>query len=445
MELANILFEKGKLAGFGDMEVYYQRNSSFNIKVFESEITNYAISDEEGLSFRGLYNNKMGYAYTEKVDESSVDMLIKEAKINAMIIDSDDEEFIFEGSKEYKEVNNYNPELEKVSNEDKIKLAFELEKEALSLDKRVEAVEHCIYSESSSESIVINTKGLKLEDKSNLAFAYMGVKVKEGDDIKTAGKYAITNDFSKIDIKKIAKDSVDEAISLLGAKSVQSGDYEIILRNDMSANLLESFSSIFSAEAVQKDLSLLKGKLGEKIGNELITVIDDPLMEGGISSTGFDSEGVATKCKKLIDKGTLKTFLHSLKTAKKDGVEPTGNGFKGYKSSISIAPTNMYIENGDTSLEDMVKTIDKGILISDLQGLHSGLNTISGDFSLSAYGYLIENGKVIRPVNQITIAGNYFEVLNNVEILGNDLEFELGGGYFGSPSLKIKKLSVAGE
>ncbi|AFS77756.1 TldD/PmbA family protein [Gottschalkia acidurici 9a] len=446
MKLAEILFQKGKEAGFEDMEVYFQSNNSFNLKIFEGEIVNYSISDEQGLSFRGIYNQKMGYSYTEKVDETSVDMLIKEAKANATIIDSDDEEFIYEGSKEYKEVNNYNKALEDISNEEKIKLAFELEKEALSLDKRVEAVDPCIFSESSSESIVINSKGLRLEDKSNLAFAYLGVKVKDGEDIKTSAKYAISNDFNKFDTKTLAKGAVDEAVSMLGAKPVKSGQYEIILRNDISANILEAFSSIFSAEAVQKDLSLLKGKIGEKIANNLITIVDDPFLKDGIASTGFDSEGVATKHKKLIDGGVLKTFLHSLKTAKKDGVEPTGNGFKGYKSSISISPTNMYIENGDTKLEDMIRSIDRGLLIVDVQGLHSGLNTISGDFSLSAYGFLIEGGRVLRPVNQITIAGNYFEVLNDVEIVGSDLEFALpGAGYIGSPSLKIKKLSVAGE
>lgn len=444
MKLANILFEKGKSVGFEDMEVYYQKNKSFNVKIFESEIINYSISEQEGLSFRGLFDKKMGYAYTEKVDESSVEMLIKEAKVNAEIIDSDDEEFIFEGSKEYKKVNSYNEDLEKVSTEKKIELAFALEKETKELDPRVDTVDPCMYSESFSESIIVNSKGLELEDRSNLAFLYVGVKVKEDEDIKTSGGYKITNDFNEFDVKEIAKEAVDDAISTLGAKPMPSGDTKIVLRNDVSADLLESFTSIFSAEAVQKDLSRLKGKLETKIANELITIVDDPFRENGIASTGFDSEGVATKYKKLIDKGVLKTFLHSLKTAKKDGVEPTGNGFKGYKSSISIGPTNMYIEPSKLSFDEMISDIDNGLLVTEVQGLHSGLNSISGDFSLSAYGFIIENGKVGRPVNQITIAGNYFDMLNDVEAIGSDLKFAMPGA-IGSPSLKIKKLSVAGE
>ena len=444
MKLTKILFEKGKTAGFDDMEVYYQKNKSFNVKIFEEEIINYAISEQEGLSFRGLFNKKMGYAYTEKVDESSVDMLIKEAKINAEIIDCDDEEFIFEGSKEYKEVISYNEDLEKIPTEKKIELAFALEKASKELDKRVCTVDPCMYSESYSESIIVNSKGLELEDKSNLAFLYVGVKVKEGEDIKTAGGYKITNDFSELDVDKIAKEAVDEAVATLGAKPMASGDTKIVLRNDVSADLLESFTSIFSAEAVQKDLSRLKGKLETKIANERITLVDDPFRENGIASTGFDSEGVATKYKKLIDKGVLKTFLHSLKTAKKDGVEPTGNGFKGYKSSISIGPTNFYIEPSELDFDEMIRDIDNGLFVTEVQGLHSGLNSISGDFSLSAYGFIIEDGKIGRPVNQITIAGNYFDMLNDVEEVASDLKFTMPGA-IGSPSLKIKKLSIAGE
>ena len=444
MKLADILFEKGKQVGFGDMEVYYQKNKSFNVKVFEGEIQNYSLSEQEGLSFRGLFDKKMGYAYTEKVDETSVDMLIESAKMNAEVIENDDEEIIFEGSKEYREVISYNDELENVSTEDKIALVFQLEKETANLDKRVETVDPCMYSESFSESIVINTKGLELEDKSNLAFLYAGVKVREGEDIKTALGYKITNDFSEFDAKQVAKEAVDDGVKMLGAKPISSGDYRIVLENVVSADLLDAFTSIFSAEAVQKDLSRLKGKLGEKISSELITIVDDPFRENGIGSTSFDSEGVASKYKKLIDKGVLGTFLHSLKTAKKDGVEPTGNGFKGYKSSVSIGPTNLYIEPSETSFDCLLADIDRGLLVTEVQGLHSGLNSISGDFSLSAEGFLIEGGKLTSPVNQITIAGNYFDMLNDVEELGSDLRFTLPGA-IGSPSLKIKKLSVAGE
>lgn len=438
------LLEKGKQAGFEDMEVYIQGSSSMDIKVFKGELDKYTIADGEGMSFRGVCNGNMGYAYSEKVDRSSVDMLIEGAKQNASVIEDEDKEFIFGGSESYREVESYNSELEAVDTSKKIDFAMELERVALSLDERVESVSTCLYGESSGYSVLVNSKGLVLEDRSNMAYGYISVKVKDGDDIKTADRYVLSNDFSVFDVSELAKEAVDEAISMIGAKSVESGDYEIVLRNDVAASFIDSFEGIFSAEAVQKDLSLLKGKLGEQIAVPELTIVDDPFLENGMGSTGFDSEGVATVYKKLIENGELKTYLHSLKTAKKDGVEPTGNGFKGYKSSISIAPTNFYVENGAHSFEDMIKSVKRGILVIDLQGLHSGLNSVSGDFSLSAYGYLVENGAIVRPVNQITVAGNFYKLIKEIEMIGDDLEFILPGN-IGSPSIKIKSLSVAGE
>jgi len=445
--LIDKIFQKGREKGLNDMEVYYSAGRSLTLKVFQKELDTYNLSESEGLSLRGVYKGKMGYSYTEKVDDTSIDQLVRDVLENAVIIDSDDEEFIFEGSKEYKKVDSFNPALSNVSEEKKIEFVKSLEEEAFKLDKRIESVEVCVYGDGYGEIIMSNTKGLFLQDKSNIAYTYIVVVAKEGEDIKTGMAYRTGNDFTKFNARDIAKEAVDEALALLGAKSVKSGDYNVIIRNSAAADLLEAFTGIFSAEAVQKNLSLLKGKLNDKIASDKFTLIDDPYMEGGLASKSFDGEGVACKYKKVVDKGVLKTYFHNLKTAKKDGVETTGNASKGsYKSSLGISPSNFYVEKGERGLNEMIADINKGILITELQGLHSGLNTVSGDFSLAALGFLIENGKISRPVEQITVAGNYFEMLKNIEETGSDLKFGLpGGSYIGSPSLKIKKLSIAGE
>jgi PmbA protein len=441
------IFLEGNKQGMKDMELYYAGGSSLSLKVFEKQLDGYSLSQSEGLSLRGIYNNKMGYSYTEKVDESSIELLVKGAMENALIIDSDDEETIYEGSKEYKKVNNFNESLENVQETEKIKFVKELEEEAYKIDKRITSVETCVYGDGYGETIMSNTKGLYLHEKSNIAYTYVAVVAKVDEDIKTGMAFRTGNDFSKFDPKEIAAEAVDEAVSLLGAKSIKSGQYNVIIRNTAAADLLEAFTGIFSAESVQKNLSLLKGKINEKIGSDKLTLIDDPFMKDGLASKSFDGEGAACKCKNVIDKGVLKTYLHNLKTAKKDGVETSGNASKGsYKSSIGISPSNFYIERGDKTLDELIQSIDKGILITELQGLHSGLNAISGDFSLASLGFEIENGKIKRPVEQITVAGNYFELLKNIEEVGTDLRFGLpGGAYIGSPSLKIRNLAIAGE
>ncbi len=441
------IFQKGRETGLNDMEVYYSEGSSLSLKVFQKDLDGYSLSESEGLSLRGTYKGKMGYSYTEKVDETSIDQLVRDAAENALIIDSEDEEYIFEGSKEYKKVDSFNQALSNVGEEQKINFVKSLEEEAFRLDKRIASVEVCIYGDGYGETIMSNTKGLFLRDKSNIAYTYIAVVAKDGEDIKTGMAYRTGNDFNAFNAQDIAREAVDEALALLGARSVKSGDYNVIIRNSAAADLLEAFTGIFSAEAVQKNLSLLKGKLNEKIASDKFTLIDDPYMEGGLASKSFDGEGVACKYKKVVDKGVLKTYLYNLKTAKKDGVDTTGNASKGsYKSSIGISPSNFFVEKGERTLDEMVADIDKGILITELQGLHSGLNSVSGDFSLAALGFLIQDGKISRPVEQITMAGNYFDMLKNIEETGSDLKFGMPGeAYIGSPSLRIKKLSIAGE
>ena len=168
------------------------------------------------------------------------------------------------------------------------------------------------------------------------------------------------------------------------------------------------------------------------------------MLENGIASQPFDAEGVASKTKAVISDGVLKTFLHNLKTAKKDGVESTGNAYKGIKSPIGISPTSFYIQAGDKSYQQLLEEMGEGLIIISVQGLHSGANPVSGDFSLGAYGYYVKDGRIQRPVDQITIAGNFFDLLKNVVAIGSDLEFDSSG--VGSPSsLLIKELAVAGK
>ena len=194
----------------------------------------------------------------------------------------------------------------------------------------------------------------------------------------------------------------------------------------------------------QLGVEVRKDKEGEIIASDIVNLVDDPHLKNGLASVGFDDEGVATGKTYLIKNGKLESLLHNLKTANKAGVKSTGNGFKAsYASPISVSPTNMYIEPGINSLEEMTKKIDKGLIITDFAGLHSGANSITGDFSLAAKGFYIENGVKTKAVEQITVAGNFFTLLKDVEEIGRDLKFPMSS--VGSPSILVKELSIAGE
>jgi len=234
---------------------------------------------------------------------------------------------------------------------------------------------------------------------------------------------------------------------MLGAKTTKSKVCPIIIKNETFAQLFSAYVGIFSAERVQKNLSAMAGKIGEIIASPALTLIDDPHLPLGLATSSFDAEGVATQKKAIIDKGQLKTYFHNLKTANKDGVVSTGNASKGsYKGTVGIAPSNLILSPGILTFDEMVATIEDGVYVVSLQGLHAGIDTISGDFSLQCHGYLIEAGKIDKPVSQITVAGNYFEMLKDIEMFANDFKFSiLSSDYTGSASVKVKALTISGE
>jgi PmbA protein len=244
----------------------------------------------------------------------------------------------------------------------------------------------------------------------------------------------------------MAKEAVDNALAKIGAGHVETGVYKVILDKYEMASLLSAFSPIFSAKNAQDGLSLLAGKEGEKIAADCVTITDDPFREGYELQTHFDAEGAATHRKKVIEKGTLKTLLHNLATAKKAGIETTGNASKsGYSGSVEISPYCFCIEGSDMTEEELFALAENAIYVTDLMGLHAGVNFTTGDFSVDASGSMIENGKKGRPVKTFTIAGNFFDLLKNIEAVSDNVKIGMGGfTAFGAPSVLIKDISVAG-
>ena len=240
---------------------------------------------------------------------------------------------------------------------------------------------------------------------------------------------------------------MEEAINLCIIQEVASGKYNVILKNECFADLFSAFSSIFSGESAQKGLSLLNGKEGEVIASPAFTLTDNGLMPWGLSSRGFDDEGVAVSTKPIIQNGVLKTLLHNLKTSNKAGVPSTGNGNKSsYASPVSVSGSNMVISTGDKDLKGLCKSMNNGLILTELAGLHSGANPISGDFSLAAKGYLVEHGGIVASVAGITVSGNFYDVLKNITEVGCDvITSPQNGETVYTPSVLCRDMSVAGK
>ena len=438
------LFKEAKNSGFEECEIYYADSENLSLNIYEGEVEKYKLTNAFGLSFRGKINGKMGYSYTEILDEDAIKTLIKNAKGAALAIENDDVQFIYEGDKEYKEINAYKKELDNVKPDELISLALEMEKECKKQCDKVVNFQGCGIGYGKSTYGIINSKGLNLKNERNSLTAYV-VPIVEDNNQKYDGMgYVLAKTVQDIKPIDLAKQGLEEAIAKIGAKSIPSGKYKIIINNEAMVSLLGTFSGIFNAEQAQKGLSLLKGKEGEIIASDILTLIDDPHLEDGLGTTSFDDEGVATYTKEIVTNGKLNTLLYNLKTAHKAGVKSTGNGFKGsYASTVGVSETNFYIKPGQKSFEQLCMGVKEGLIITEFAGLHSGASSVTGDFSLAAKGFMIENGKKSFPVEQITVAGNFFTLLKDIEEVGSDLKFPMSN--IGCPSIVVKELSVAGK
>jgi len=430
----------------GQCEVCAETGSSFEVQVKDGEIVQYSVADSMGLGFRALKDGKTGTASTQILDEEAISQLVDGAFENAALVESEDKQFMFPGSPEYPDLKLYNPALEAVDAAAKIEMAKRLEALTLAQDPRITQVEECAVFSSEDARTMTNTLGLNVSVRTGLLGGYVAAVAREGERVNTGFKLFFTMDPAEVDLEAVAKAAAKEALDGLHGAPVPTGRYRVLLRNDVAGTLLSTFSGIFSADNAQRGLSRLKGREGEVIASDCVTLIDDPHRPGSASSTPFDGEGVATRVKAVIDNGRLNTLLHNLKTAHKQGVETTANAARpSYASPVGIAPTNFYFEPTDLNREAMIERIGDGLMITDLQGMHAGANPITGDFSLAAKGFKIEGGRLGGAVQQITVAGNFYELLRDIEAVGGDLEFHAPGvSCFGSPSLIVKGLSVAG-
>lgn len=437
------LLAQAKAAGIEAAEAYLSEKENFSAMRNNGALEDYQSNHTRGLGFRGLVNGRMGYASTEALDEESIGQLIRGVIESATLCESDDEQPLYQGGGQVPELELYQPELDKVAPEAKLAKIEAMENACKAADSRylngynmVETTKHTVR--------IANSFGMDQTYTENFCNLYCNANVKEGDNVSTGGFVQISRDFDALDPDRLARDSVDQAVKGLNAEPVASGKYHVVFWNEALVSLLGVFSTVFSAETEQMGLSLLSGKLGETIAAPCVTLVDDPLRPDCLGSRPFDDEGVPSHQHMLVENGVFRTFLHNLKTARKAGVESTGNGSKAdYSSPVRVAPSNLYFEPGARSFEELLSQVGDGIVITEVSGLHAGANPVSGDFSLLSKGYTLKDGKRDQPLERITVAGNFYELLKNIRAFANDLRFP--NGALGSASADAGEMTVSGK
>jgi PmbA protein len=443
MELKDCLFAAAAQAGLTEYEVFYTSGKSLSVETLKDEISSFASSLGGGICFRCIVDGKMGSASTECLSSEEMQELVGRAVSNARAIESDDPAILYAGSPRYETVNAPDPTLWSAA--DIRTIALDLQKALYAESEQV--TDGTQSSAWSSEQVyyLCNSHGLELSNRVGVNGAYVGPVVTDGTESEDAG--ASANGTTPEDFCELPGKAVREALGKIGAGTVPSGSYPLVISGKQMRALLSTFSSIFSAKQVQLGLSLLKGREGEAIAAPIVTISDDPMRPGSPIQTAFDMEGVAAYKKNVVENGVLKTLLYDLATASKAGVSSTANGLRGsYAQDVSIQPYNFCIEPGDATLEELFVEAGNGIYVTELKGLHAGANATTGDFSIESAGFRIENGKLGKAVKTFTIAGNFYELLKSIHRLSDTVDWATPGGFtvYGAPAALILSMSVAG-
>ena len=415
-----------------------------SVETLKDDVSAFSSGLSGGLSFRCSVNSRMGYASTELLEPAEVESLVARAVENANNTEKEDTVGIFAGSPSYEKVNS---KPFKATDAATLKaLALELQRETYAASDKIADGTQSAAVSGSTVVRIYNSNGLSLENTTGVSLAYAMPVVRDGEESQESFEMVELTD--EVSPAEVAKAAVNKALSKLGSAGLETGKYNVIIDSRSMRSILSAFSSAFSAKNAQLGLSLLAGKEGTSIASEIVTVTDDPMRPGISMQTPFDAEGVAAHRKAVIEKGVLKTLLHNLESTKAAGVESTGNASRaGYSSPVGISPYAFCIEAGEYSHDALLALAENGVYITEVKGLHAGANAVTGDFSIESAGFMIENGKLTRPVKSFTVAGNFFELLGNISALSDEVTVGISGSFtrFGSPDVLIRDMSIAGK
>ncbi|MFM8382464.1 MAG: TldD/PmbA family protein [Actinomycetota bacterium] len=406
------------------LEAYVGRSLSTDVRIYEGEVEHFVSAQTEGIGIRVIRNGRTGTSSCGTLDPTEIAEVLAEARDNLEYGEPDE----WAGMAEPDGVpvvpqNLWNEALAATTTARKIELAKSLERLTLARDPRVR-VDDSNYSDAFSETAVATTTGIRVAGRENGCYLSVGTLADDGDETQTGFGFAVGRDVEELDVERAASEAVDRATRLLGATKPDSRRLTVVLDPFVTAQFLGIIGGTLSGESVVKGRSLFAERIGEQVATPLFTLVDDPTNPLAYTATDIDGEGLAARRNVLIENGTLKMFVQSSYSARRMKTSTTGNGVRGgYGGSPSSGCLALQIVPGSRTQEELIAGVDDGILIQQVQGLHSGVNPVSGDFSTGAAGILIKNGTLSSPVREFTIASTLQRMLQDIAEVGGDLEW----------------------
>lgn len=422
-------------------EISLISSRSLSIEVKDGKVDLFRAAEPVGANLRVLKEGGMGFSYSTSLEKEALERMVQSA-LTAAAFQTPDPCHVFAKPAPYPQLPGlFDEKLSLVPQEEKIALALSLERLTMAADPRIRRVRKASYGEGTHHVFIRNSEGVEGRYDSTSVTVSVSAVAEEDGDSQMGWDYRFSPRFDGVSVEEAARGAADRATGLLGAATIPTMRCPAVLDRYVAAEILEVLSTAFLADNVRKGKSLLAGKLGEKIVSDLLVIHDDGTLADGGGTAPFDAEGTPQQNTVVVERGRLVTFLHDTLSACHDGTVSTGNAASGgIKSPPKPGTTNFFIEQGTTPVSTLFNGIERGILITDVMGMHTA-NPISGDFSVGASGFLVEKGKVTVPVKGIAIAGNILDLFSSVEGVGDDLRFY---GGIGAPSLKITALDVSG-
>jgi len=432
-------------AGAKESDALIESGSQFRVDVLEGKVENLKQAQTRGLGLRVFVDKRTALVYTSDLRESAIKDIAGRAVELAKKAQADE----FAGlpgappamAADAEALRTYDPAVAALTTEQKIAWARDVEKAAMGYDKRIKRTDGCSLQSGLGETWYASSAGKSLTYRNTGIGGFVNPLAEDGDKQQSGGYGEFQSHLDALSTPEaIGKEAGKRAIEKIGARGVPTQKVPVILHPDIAGNWIQSLFGAFSGEQAFKKVSYLTELLGKPIASDLVTLIDDGVMPGGVGTAPFDGEGLATKKNLLIDKGVMKMFAYNAYWARKAGTQSTGNATRGYQTAPGIGPRNLYVAAGASTPEQIFASVERGFWMVDSGAF--GYNQTTGAYSYQAAGFWIENGKVAFPVAEITVASTTLDMLKSVVMVGNDLKFN---GNVNSPTLKIAEMTISGR
>jgi PmbA protein len=406
------------------VEAFVARGRDTEIQVFNGEVESLSSAESAGIGIRVVTGSRQGFAYAGSLAPEVVGETLEEARDNAGFASEDP--FVGLARPDGVAASNldlWRDDLATYPTDVKVARALELERAVRAADPRIRLVESAEWGDAAVESAVATSTGIQAASRRTACYLSAFAVAGEGTDTQTGGGFSVGRSPSDLDLDKAAADAVERATRLLGAVKPKSDHLTVVFEPRITATLLGILAGTLDGESVLKGRSLFADRVGEEVSVSGFTLVDDPTDPEAYGATQYDAEGLATRRNVLIEGGVLQHFLYNTYAARRAGTTGTASAVRaGFKSAPSTGARAVSIVPGDRSPEEILAFVGDGLLVQSVSGIHSGVNAVSGDFSVGAEGVLIKGGALAGPVREFTIASTIQRMLAGVVAIGNDLE-----------------------